>query len=100
MKKYYVTFNQKVCYQYNGDVFNKKTKKWEYDVPCEIWDTHFEFSTLNAAKKLIKENIDKYVGSAIYKFWSNGDFENLGAIKIKGNNKTFVANTKQKRENY
>lgn len=32
--------------------------------------------------------------------WANGDWENLGPIKLAGNNKTFVANTRQKVANY
>lgn len=34
------------------------------------------------------------------KTWVNGDWENLGPIKLTGNNKTFVANTRQKVANY
>lgn len=100
MKVYSVTFSEKVCLKYLDDKFNKETKRWEYNVPCEKWDTYFEFSSLKAAKKLINENLDKYKSSSIYKFWNNGDFENLGEIKIKGNNRTFVANTRQKKANY
>ena len=43
---------------------------------------------------------DKYKGSCITKVWANGDFENLGEINLKGSNKTFVANTKQKTASY
>lgn len=100
MKRYIVKFSENVCLKYIGDRFNKETKKWEYDVPCEEWDTEFEFSSLKSAKKLINENLEKYVSSCIYKFWSNGDFENLGEIKVKGNNRTFVANTRQKKAGY
>lgn len=56
-----------------------------------------EFHSLASAKKAMKEHNAK---GTIYKYWSNGDFECLGEIKIKGNNKTFVANTKQKKINY
>jgi hypothetical protein len=31
---------------------------------------------------------------------SNGDWMNCGEIKLKGSNKTFVANTKQTKMNY
>ena len=55
---------------------------------------------LTPAKKLIKENMDKYIDSIITKTWANGDWENLGPIKLSGNNKTFVANTRQKVANY
>lgn len=34
------------------------------------------------------------------KTWVNGDWENLGPIKLAGNNKTFVANTRQRVANY
>lgn len=58
------------------------------------------FSSIAPAKKLIKANLDKYVSSCITKFWSNGDWENLGEIKLKGSNKHFIANTRQKVANY
>lgn len=56
------------------------------------------FYKLTSAKAFMKE----HPGSTgvIYKFWSNGDFECVGTIKLTGSNKTFVANTKQKIENY
>lgn len=60
----------------------------------------FTFYSLTPAKKLIKENMDKYIDSVITKTWANGDWENLGPIKLAGNNKTFVANTRQKVANY
>lgn len=55
------------------------------------------FYNLPAAKKAMKENDAK---GTITKIWSNGDWENLGEIVLKGSNKTFVANTKQKKANY
>lgn len=100
MKQYSVYFKEKICVKYIGDRFNKELKKWEFDVECEEWNDSFTFYSLSAAKKLIKDNFDKYKGSCITKVWANGDFENLGEIKIKGNNKTFVANTKQRIVNY
>lgn len=56
------------------------------------------FYNLMKAKSFMKE----HPGSTgvIYKTWSNGDFECVGVITLKGSNKTFVANTKQKQENY
>lgn len=65
----------------------------------ETSDT-FTFFSLAPAKKLIKDNIDKYAGSSITKTWANGDWENCGEIKLTGSNKTFVANTKQQAPNY
>lgn len=100
MKTYIVYFNEPVCLKYIGDKFNKETKKWEYDVECEKWDDTFTLHTLRAAKALIKANIDKYKGSCITKVWANGDWENLGEINLKGSNKTFVVNTRQKIANY
>lgn len=100
MKQYTVYFTEKVCHKYIGDRFNRETKKWEYDIECEEWNDAFTFCSLKTAKNLIKANLDKYKGSCITKSWSNGDWENIGEIKIKGSNKTFVANTKQKRANY
>ena len=100
MKTYTVCFKEKVCYRYIGCRFNKILKKWENDIPCEEWNTRFEFSTLKEAKRLIRENKEKYAGSSITKFWANGDWENLGEIKLDGSNNTYVANTRQKIKNY
>ena len=100
MKTYTVCFSEPVCYKYIGDKFNRELKRWEYDVECEKWDDTFTFHSLKPAKALIKANIDKYKCSCITKTWANGDWENLGEINIKGSNKTFVANTKQKIANY
>ncbi len=100
MKQYTVYFSEPVCYKYIGDKFNHELKKWEYDVECEKWDDTFTFYSLASAKKLIKANIHKYIGSCITKTWANGDWENLGEIKLKGSNKTFVANTRQRKASY
>lgn len=100
MKQYTVYFSEPIERKYIGDKFNKELKKWEFDVECTETDDTFTFFSLAPAKKLIKANLDKYVGSSITKTWANGDWENLGPINIKGSNKTFVANTKQKIANY
>lgn len=100
MKQYTVYFSEPICYQYIGDKLNCELKKWEYDVNCEKWDNTFTFYSLSSAKKLIKDNINKYIGSSITQIWANGDWENIGEIKLKGPNKTFVANTKQVKANY
>lgn len=100
MKTYTVYFSEPVTIKYKGDRFNKELKRWEYNVDCEKTDTVFTFHSLTPAKKLIKENMEKYIGSSITKTWANGDWENLGPIKLIGNNKHFIANTKQKVANY
>lgn len=100
MKTYTVYFSEPVTMKYKGVKFNKELEKWEHDVDCEETDTTFTFYSLAPAKKLIKENIDKYKGSCITKTWANGDWENLGEIKLTGNNKRFIANTRQKVVNY
>lgn len=99
MKQYTVYFNKPVCLKYIGQKFNKETKKWE-DGECEEWNDTFTFYTLAPAKKLIKANLNEYKGSCITKTWANGDWENLGKIKLTGSNKTFVANTRQRMSNY
>lgn len=99
MKRYVVYFKEKVCRRGVEQYYNKEARRWE-DREVEEWDTFFEFSGLREAKKLIKENIDKYKGSSIYKLWNNGDFENLGEISLNGSNKTFVANTRQRIASY
>ena len=100
MKTYSVYFTEPVTRHYKGDKFNQKTKQWEHDVDCEETKDTFTFYSLPPAKKLIKANLDKYKGSSITKTWANGDWENLGEIKLTGNNKTFVANSRQKKAGY
>lgn len=100
MKTYTVYFSEPVTMKYKGDRFNKELKKREHDVDCEETSPMFTFHSPAPAKKLIKENMDKYIDSIITKTRANGDWENLGPIKLSGNNKTFVANTRQKVANY
>lgn len=99
MKTYTIYYTEPVAYTYTGDEWNKETKRWEKTEITEMKSVYTFYSLANA-KKHIKANIDKYVSSCITKIWANGDFENLGKIKIKGNNKIFVANTKQKKASY
>ena len=56
-----------------------------------------DFYNLTEAKKAMKEHNAK---GYIYKIYANGDFENCGEINLKGSNKTFIANSKQKVKNY
>lgn len=99
MKQYTVYFKEPVAHTFKDERFNKESRKWEEVEVTEMVDT-VTFYSLAPAKKLIKANLDKYKGSCITKTWANGDWENLGEINLKGSNKTFVANTKQKIANY
>lgn len=99
MKQYTVYFSEQVAYTYKDERFNKSTREWE-EVEITEMEKSYTFFNLTSAKKLIKDNLDKYAGSSITKTWANGDCENLGEIKLNGSNKTFVANTKQVVENY
>lgn len=99
MKQYSVYFKEPVTRTYTGQRFNKETRRWEEAEMTETSDA-FTFFSLAPAKKLIKQNIDKYAGSSITKTWANGDWENCGEIKLTGCNKTFIANTKQKSPGY
>ena len=67
MKTYTVYFSEPVTMKYKGDKFNKELKRWEHDVDCEKTSVMFTFYSLAPAKKLIKENMDKYVDSSITK---------------------------------
>lgn len=58
---------------------------------------HETFHSLSAAKKAIKEHNAK---GSITKVWSNGDWEPIGPIVLKGSNKHFVANTRQTKAGY
>ena len=69
----------------------------QYDVINNETGYQEQFFKLNDAKKAMKKHNAK---GYITKIWNNGDFEFLGEIQLKGNNKTFVANTRQKKESY
>lgn len=99
MKQYSVYFTEPVTRTYPGQRFNKDTKRWEDAEMSETSDT-FTFFSLAAAKKLIRQHLDKYKGSCITKTWANGDWENCGEIQLTDNNRTFIANTRQKKSGY
>ncbi len=99
MKQYSVYFSEPVAHTYKDERFNKETRRWE-EVEVTEMVKSVTFYSLAPAKRLIKANLDKYAGSCITKTWANGDWENLGEINLKGSNKTFVANTKQRIANY
>ena len=99
MKQYSVYFKEPVTRTYTGQRFNKETRLWEDAELTETSDT-FTFFSLAPAKKLIKANLDKYAGSSITKTWANGGWENCGEIQLTGNNKTFIANTRQEKPGY
>lgn len=99
MKQYTVYFSEPVAHTYLRERFNKSTQKWE-EIEVTDMETSYTFFNLSTAKKFIKDNLDKYAGSSITKTWANGDWENLGEIKLNGSNKTFVANTRQTKQSY
>lgn len=99
MKTYSVYLSAPVPYEETRDVFDKETKKWTEQVVVKESDS-FTFHSLRAAKAFIKKHRDLYKSSSITQIWSNGDFENLGEIKLEGSNRTFVANTRQKKAGY
>lgn len=67
---------------------------------ANVCETYYKVSNAKKRmKELIKEGYTDVSGS-ITQIWSNGDFEPMGKIELKGNNKTFCANTKQKVPNY
>ena len=99
MKQYTVYFKEPISRTYPVESWNKETKTWETGEKTETADT-FTFYSLAPAKALIKKHIDKYAGSSITKTWANGDWENLGEIKLTGNNKHFIANTRQTKAGY
>lgn len=57
-----------------------------------------EFYSLSDAKAAMKESPDRK--GLITKVYSNGEWVNCGEIQLKGSNKTFVANTRQKSKSY
>lgn len=99
MKQFTVYFSAPVAYTFKEERRNRQTRKLEEVEVTEMTDV-VTLHSLSSAKKLIRENWDKYKGSCITKIWANGDWENLGEINIKGANRTFVANTRQRKANY
>ena len=99
MKTYTVYFSKPIPHEVRRDVFDKETKRWKEKVFTEEKDC-FTFYDLRAAKAFIKQHRDLYKGSCITKTWANGDWENLGEIKLEGSNKHFIANTRQKKAGY
>ncbi|UDQ99422.1 hypothetical protein AAEX28_04880 [Lentisphaerota bacterium WC36G] len=69
----------------------------QYTVVNNDIDYREEFYSLREAKKAMREHNAK---GFITKIRSNGDWEHLGEIKLNGSNKTFVANTRQKKKSY
>lgn len=100
MKTCTVYSSEPATTKYKGDRSSKELKKWGHDADCEETGPMFTFRSLAPAEKLTKENTDKYIDSVMTKTRVNGDRENLGPIRLSGNNKTFVANTGQKVANY
>ena len=73
---------------------------------CTVFDKttgeREEFYTLTPAKKWMQERmkLGHEVSGSRTKFYANGDFESLAPIQLKGNNRAFVANTRQKKPGY
>ena len=101
MKQYTVYLKQPIATKSTPrERWNPETKQWyEIEPEVEMRDT-FTFYRLASAKRFIKQNLDNYKGSSITKTWANGDWENLGEIKLTGNNTHFIANTRQKKAGY
>lgn len=99
MKQYTIYFSGPVAYTHTTQKFNQETRQWEEVKVTDMVDS-ITLHSLTEAKKMIKANLDKYAGSSITKTWANGDWENLGEITLSGTNKTYVANTRQKKANY
>lgn len=72
----------------------------EYKYGEVDYESVVETSSLSLAKKLIKENLDKYVDSCITKVYASGEWEVLGPVKLSGSNKHFIANTRMTKAGY
>lgn len=70
-----------------------------YDLTTKESETFF---TLTGAKKWMRERQKQghEVEGSKYRIYSNGDTVNCGRIKLTGNNKSFVANSKQTKPGY
>lgn len=73
---------------------------------CIVYDntTHESetFYSLTAAKKWMKERIKQghEVEDSKYRIYSDGEIVNCGKINLHGNNRSFVANSRQTKPNY
>jgi len=70
-----------------------------YDLTTKESETFF---SLIAAKKWMRDRQKQghEVEGSKYKIYSNGDTVNCGRIKLTGNNKSFVANSRQTKAGY
>jgi len=68
-----------------------------YTVINDETDYREDFHSLSAAKQAMREHNAQ---GFITKVWSNGDWEPVGEITLKGANKTFIANTRQQKKGY
>lgn len=77
----------------------KETQYLVYDLTTKESETFF---TLTGAKKWMRERQKQghEVEGTKHKIYSNGDTVNCGKIKLTGNNKSFVANSKQTKPGY
>lgn len=83
-----------------------RPQKLEIMTQCIVYDETTNdsqtFYSLTAAKKWMRERLKQghMVNGQKYKIYSNGDMVNCGFIKLKGNNKSFIVNTKQTKDGY
>lgn len=97
MKLYTINFKKEIELTYTGEELING--EW---VPVEKKETVTDFTTtdLRAAKAVMKANPGIIAGTSILKVYANGDCVNCGEISLNGNNKTYVANTRQTISNY
>ena len=73
---------------------------------CIVYDNTTKesetFCSLTAAKKWMKERIKQghEVEGSKYRIYSDGEIVNCGKINLHGNNRSFVANSRQTKPNY
>ena len=83
-----------------------RPQKLEIMTQCIVYDETTNdsqtFYSLTAAKKWMRERLKQghMVNGQKYKIYSNGDMVNCGFIKLTGNNKSFIVNTKQTKDGY
>ena len=70
-----------------------------YDLTTNESETFF---TLTGAKNWMRERQKQghEVEGSKYRIYSNGDTVNCGKIKLTGNNKSFIANSRQTKSGY
>ena len=101
MRVYTAYFTEPVEWFTYEDKWDSENKRWiENGEEVSHFDDCVEFRTATAAKKFIKEHLDKFDCCDIMQYFSDGSFEPIGKLDLKGNNSAFIANSERNMKGY